>query len=73
MTGAPARTLDEQREEFARSRFLAMPIAGTIAWSVIGAAGAFLSVSLAAWVLFISTGMIFWGQIIRNRKFVLTA
>ena len=60
MTGAPARTLDEQREEFARSRFLAMPIAGTIAWSVIGVAGAFLSVSLAAWVLFISTGMIFY-------------
>ena len=59
MTGAPSQTLDEQRAEFARSPFLAMPIAGTIAWSVIGVAGAFLSVSLAAWVLFIATGMIF--------------
>lgn len=60
MTGAPSQTLDEQRAEFARSRFLAMPIAGAIAWSVIGVAGAFLSVESAAWVLFIGTGMIFY-------------
>jgi hypothetical protein len=36
-----------------------MPIAGTIAWSIIGVAGAFVPVGLAAWVLFICTGMIF--------------
>ncbi len=59
MSSAPARTLDDQRLEFARSRFLAMPIAGTIAWAIIGVAGAFLPVILAAWVLFICTGMIF--------------
>ena len=53
------RTLDEQRVEFARNRFLAMPIAGTIAWAIIGVAGAFLPVGLAAWTLFICTGMIF--------------
>jgi uncharacterized protein DUF7010 len=52
-------TLDEQRSEFARGRFLAMPIAGTIAWTVVGVAGAFLPTALAAWVLFICTGTIF--------------
>ena len=59
MSSAPHRTLDEQRFEFAGNRFLAMPIAGTIAWAIIGVAGAFLPVILAAWVLFICTGMIF--------------
>ena len=59
MSSIPPRTLDDQRLEFARSRFLAMPIAGTIAWSIIGVAGAFVPVGLAAWVLFICTGMIF--------------
>ena len=55
-----ARTLDEQRAEFARSRFLAMPIAGTIAWSAIGICGGLLPVGLAAWALFIGTGTIFY-------------
>jgi hypothetical protein len=59
MSSGPHRTLDEQRVEFADNRFLAMPIAGTIAWSLIGVGGAFLPVGLAAWVLFICTGMIF--------------
>jgi len=59
MTQKSSLTLDEQRAEFARSRFLAMPIAGTIAWSVVGVCGAFLPVGLAAWVLFIGTGSIF--------------
>ena len=59
MPSAPPRTLDEQRREFASNRFLAMPIAGTIAWTLIGVGGAFLPVGLAAWVLFICTGMIF--------------
>jgi hypothetical protein len=59
MTATAPRSLDEQRAEFARNRFLAMPIAGTIAWSVIGVAGALLPVNLAAWALFIGTGSIF--------------
>jgi len=60
MTDAtPQRTLEIQRAEFARNRFLAMPIAGTIAWFVIGVCGAFLPVGLAAWVLFFATGSIF--------------
>lgn len=52
-------SLDTQRAEFARSPFLAMPLAGTIAWAAIGVAGAFLPVMAAAWAVFIGTGMIF--------------
>ena len=53
------RSLEEQRAEFARSPFLAMPIAGTIAWTVIGIGGALLPIGLAAWLLFFATGSIF--------------
>jgi hypothetical protein len=59
MSETTSRTLDEQRAEFARNRFLAMPIAGTIAWSAIGICGMFLPVHQAAWALFIGTGSIF--------------
>ena len=59
MTNAIAVSLEEHRAWFARSPFLAMPIAGTIAWTVIGIGGTFLPVRLAAWTLFIATGMIF--------------
>jgi len=52
------RTLEEQRDEYSQRRFLAMPLAGTIAWSVVGLAGVFLSTENAAWVLFIATGCI---------------
>jgi hypothetical protein len=59
MTTHSSRSLEEQRLEFSRSRFLAMPIAGTIAWAIIGIASPFVAESLAAWILFICTGMIF--------------
>jgi hypothetical protein len=52
------RTLDEQRAEFIKNRFLAMPLAGTIAWIAAGVAGAMLSEFNAAIALFIATGMI---------------
>ena len=58
MTPAPV-SLDEHRARFARSPFLAMPIAGSIAWTGIGIAGSLLPTSLAAWALFIGTGTIF--------------
>jgi hypothetical protein len=51
--------LDRQHADFIRHKFLAMPIAGTIAWAAIGVAGALLPVGAAAWALFIGTGMIF--------------
>lgn len=59
MNAQSVRSLEQQRLEFSQSRFLAMPIAGTIAWTVIGIAGAFVPVGLATWILFICTGMIF--------------
>ena len=59
MTPSTERSLEVQRAEFARSPFLAMPIAGTIAWAAIGVCGALLPVGLAAWALFLGTGSIF--------------
>ena len=59
MQHANTLTLDQHRALFARSPFLAMPVAGAIAWTAIGIAGAILPVHLAAWALFIGTGMIF--------------
>jgi hypothetical protein len=53
-------TLEDQLTEFSRSRFLAMPIAGAIAWTFIGIAGAFFPVSQAALALFVGTGTIFY-------------
>jgi hypothetical protein len=56
---APAlRTLDEQRHEFARRRGIAMPLAGMVAWGVVGVAGAFLPPGPEVWVLFGATGSI---------------
>jgi hypothetical protein len=52
------RTLDDQRREFGARRFLAMPLAGTIAWIVVGLAGASQSPQVAVWTLFIATGSI---------------
>lgn len=58
-TGQAIRTLDEQRLEFVRGRYLAMPIAGAFVWAIVGVAGAVLPVDLASWVLFIATGSTF--------------
>ena len=52
-------TLRELRAEFGSSRMIAMPIAGTIAWTVAGVLGAMLAVRPASIALFICTGMIF--------------
>lgn len=60
MNIASSRSLEEQRAEFASSPFLAMPIAGLVAWTLIGIAGALLPLGLAAWAVFIGTGTIFY-------------
>ena len=52
------RTLEEQRIEFANRSFLATPLAGLIAWLIVGIAGLALSVQATVWVLFIATGSI---------------
>ncbi|MEK8029879.1 hypothetical protein AACH06_03515 [Ideonella sp. DXS29W] len=59
-TGADGQaiSLDAHRAEFARRRFLAMPLAGTLAWVVVGVAGATLPPAQATLVLYIATGCI---------------
>jgi len=52
------RTLDEQRRDFSNRQLIAMPIAGMIAWIIVGLGGYFLPVRQAAIVLFVATGMI---------------
>jgi hypothetical protein len=52
------RTLEEQRREFAQRRGIAMPLAGMVAWTVVGVASAFLPPAPAVWVLFGATGSI---------------
>lgn len=53
-----ALTLDAQRDAFARRRFLAMPLAGLLAWLVVGVIGCFGSQRSALLALFFATGCI---------------
>jgi hypothetical protein len=52
------RTLEEQRREFAQRRGLAMPLAGAVAWTIVGVAGVFLTPILEVWLLFGAVGSI---------------
>ena len=52
------RTLDEQKAEFKNRKLLATPIAGTLAWLIVGLGGMFLPPVGKVWVLFIATGSI---------------
>lgn len=52
------RSLDEQRLEFSQRRLIATPIAGAIAWTVVGVSSLFLKPFELSMVLFIATGMI---------------
>ena len=54
------RTLEEQKEEFKRSKLLATPIAGLISWFVVGLGGLILSATWKVWILFIATGSILY-------------
>ncbi|MBI5170157.1 MAG: hypothetical protein HZA61_11755 [Candidatus Eisenbacteria bacterium] len=66
-TESPTRTLDAQREEYARRRFIAMPLAGAIAWTLVGVAGLYLKPGTAALALFVATGMIaYLGMFLSN-------
>lgn len=53
-----ARSLETQRQEFAQRRFLAMPFAGIIMWTIVGIGGLFLPLEYETWLLFICTGFI---------------
>ncbi len=57
-TDQTARTLEEQRAEFIKRKFLATPLAGMIVWLIIGISGLFLPITATVWVLFIGTGSI---------------
>jgi hypothetical protein len=59
--------LDEQRREFAQRRGLAMPLAGVVAWSIVGVAGVFLSPGPEVWVLFGATGSILFLGLLFSR------
>jgi len=52
------RTLEEQRIEYTNRNFLATPLAGLIAWLIIGIAGLTLPIQATVWVMFIVTGSI---------------
>lgn len=60
-------TLEGQREEFSRRRFLATPLAGIIAWSIAGLSGAFLPDIYAVWALFIATGSIVYLSLLISK------
>ena len=61
------RTLEEQREDFSKRRFLATPLAGIIAWTIAGIGGAILPVFYAVWVLFIATGSIVYLSLLISK------
>jgi ethanolamine transporter EutH len=58
MTSDDGRSLEAQRAEFSRSRFLAMPLAGTLVWALLLVPGALLPVQQALLALYIGTGCI---------------
>src|SRR3982074_162485 len=62
------RSLDEQRAEYARRRSLAMPLAGSIVWTLIGIAGAFLPPILAVCALCVGTVFIAYLGIMLSRS-----
>lgn len=52
------RTLEEQKLDFKSRKLLATPIAGAVAWLVVGLAGLFSSATVKVWTLFIATASI---------------
>ncbi len=52
------RSLETQRLEYSQRRLMAMPLAGTIAWTVVAVAGSLLDTFGAAMALFVATGSI---------------
>lgn len=61
------RSLEEQREEFARRRLVAMPLAGTLAWAAVGLGAPFLNTLQAGLLLFVATGSIFYLGVFLSR------
>lgn len=55
-----ALTLDQERALFKQNRFIAMPLAGTIVWALIGLTAPFVSEFVITWILYLGTGSIFY-------------
>lgn len=53
-------SLDDQWRQYADTRFLTMPLAGTIMWTIIGLVGALKPGTPAELAVFICTGSIFY-------------
>ncbi|MCV2370767.1 DUF7010 family protein [Roseateles oligotrophus] len=60
-------TLEQQREEYASRRFLAMPLAGTIAWTIIGLVGWLGTPYQAVMTLYFGAGAIFYLGVLLSR------
>lgn len=58
MTEPRDRSLEVQRAEFSRSRFLAMPLAGMLVWALLLVPGALLPTHQALLALYVGTGCI---------------
>ena len=52
--------LEQQREDFKKNRFIAMPLAGTVVWALLGISALFVSELTITWLLYIGTGAIFY-------------
>ena len=52
--------LEQQREDFKKNRFIAMPLAGTVVWALLGISAPFVSELTITWLLYIGTGAIFY-------------
>jgi hypothetical protein len=61
------RTLEQQRQEYRQRRFIAMPLAGTLAWAAVALASLVLPESAMAIVLFSATGSIFFFGILISK------
>lgn len=61
------RTLQEQRIEFAKRKFLATPLAGLIVWTLVGISGLFFSTMISVWTIFIGTGSIVYLGLFLSR------
>ncbi|MCV2358606.1 hypothetical protein LNV08_06405 [Paucibacter sp. TC2R-5] len=61
------RSLEQQRDEFTRRRFLAMPLAGTLAWALIGLVGWLGTPFQAVMTLYFGTGSIFYLGVFLSR------
>ncbi len=63
----PVTSLEWQRKEFAGRIFLATPLAGLIAWLLVGISGLLFPDRVTVWVLFIATGSIVYLALLLSK------